>query len=119
MRRNKHLRTVYKPLIRGILTLPRDVLLRILSFVGECDRHALCMVHSIFRLARTEIQRVRELVDVQGRLDRFRNAQTVRLANLPDEEYEAAQRDAYKEQEAERVKVHAEADASFAQALRP
>ena len=58
-RRKKHLREVFKPALRGLLALPRDVILRIFSFPDVPDRVNLGVVHVMFRVAHKEIERVR------------------------------------------------------------
>jgi hypothetical protein len=56
--RKTHLEEVYEPVVRRLLLLPSDLLLRILSFVSESDRRNLGLVHADFRVAHAALQRV-------------------------------------------------------------
>ena len=58
VRRKQHLREVFKPAVRGLFRLPREVILRIFSFLDPPDRENLGAVHPMFRFVNKEIARV-------------------------------------------------------------
>ena len=62
VRRKQHLRDVFKPAVRGLFKLPREVILRIFSFLDPPDRENLGAVHPMFLFVNKEIDRVHKMV---------------------------------------------------------
>jgi len=65
VRRKQHLREVFKPAVRGLFSLPRDVILRVFSYLDPVDRCNLGVVHQMFRFVDVEVTRIREEVRAQ------------------------------------------------------